>query len=165
MAGTLGGTLEHSMSSTSIQNYWINGDRAGEVAIDAGIVGDKGKPVIMVSGDDKVCRESEALLPWVVTAEVKRGITWKGGILLPQKKAHALLREKTIEAIRMLESGRNVQIPKARPLVYAKPITMRVELVERGILPNQYVKPYMTIIDGRTYEVTGDTMEEVLFRA
>ena len=93
------------MSSTSIQNYWINGNRAGEVAIDAGIVGDKGKPVIMVSGDDKVCREAEALLPWVVTAEVKRGITWKGGILLPQQKAHALLREKTIEAMRPDEAA------------------------------------------------------------
>ena len=67
MAGTPGGTLEHSMSSTSIQNYHINGVQAGEVAIDAGIVGDKGKPVIMVSGDDKVCREAEALLPSAVS--------------------------------------------------------------------------------------------------
>ena len=46
-----------------------------------------------------------------------------------------------------------------------KPITMRVELTERGILPSRYAKPYMTVLDGRTYEVTGDTMEEVLFRA
>ena len=161
MAGTPGGTLEHSMSSTSIQNYHINGQQAGEVAIDAGIVGDKGKPVIMVSGDDKVCREAEELLPWVVTAEVKRGITWKGGVLLPQKKAYALLREKTIEAIRHAEANPD----SVKPLQYAKPITMRVELVERGILPSSYAKPYMKIIDGRTYEVTGDTMEEVLFRA
>ena len=161
MAGTPGGTLEHSMSSTSIQNYHINGAQAGEVAIDAGIVGDKGKPVIMVSGDDKVCREAEELLPWVVTAEVKRGITWKGGVLLPQQKAHALLREKTIEAIRHAEANPD----SVKPLQYAKPITMRVELVERGILPSSYAKPYMKIIDGRTYEVTGDTMEEVLFRA
>lgn len=160
MAGTMGGTLEHSMSSAAIQNYRINGEPVGEVAIDAGIVGDRGKPVIMVSGDDKVCREAEALLPWVVTAEVKRGITWKGGILLPQQKAHALLREKTIEAIRAM-----AQCPSAfQPLQYRKPITMRVELTERGILPSQYAKPYMTVIDGRTYEVTGDTMEEVLFR-
>ena len=161
MAGTPGGTLEHSMSSASIQNYRINGMCAGEVAIDAGIVGDKGKPVIMVSGDDKVCREAEALLPWVITAQVKRGITWKGGILLPQQKAHALLREKTIEAIRAMEQSPDT----FRPLQYTKPITMRVELTERGILPSCYAKPYMKIIDGRTYEVTGDTMEEVLFRS
>ncbi|MGM9624259.1 MAG: M55 family metallopeptidase [Eubacteriales bacterium] len=157
MAGTSGGTLEHSMSSASIQNYHINGMRAGEVAIDAGIVGDRGKPVIMVSGDDKVCREAEALLPGVVTAQVKKGITWKGGMLLPAEKAYALLREKTIEAIR--------NAPNVAPLVFDKPITMRVELTERGILPSSYAKPYMRVIDGRTYEVTGDTMEEVLFRA
>ena len=35
MAGTPGAILEHSMSSKSIQNYWINGRLAGEVAIDA----------------------------------------------------------------------------------------------------------------------------------
>ncbi|MBQ8577367.1 MAG: M55 family metallopeptidase [Clostridia bacterium] len=157
MAGTLGGTLEHSMSSASIQNYHINGIPAGEVAIDAGIVGDKGKPVIMVTGDDKVCREAKELLPWVVTAEVKRGITWRGGMLLPAEKAYALLRERTIEAVQ--------NAAFARPLVWDKPITMRVELVERGILPSAYAKPYMRILDGRTYEVTGDTMEEVLFRA
>ena len=122
MAGTPGGTLEHSMSSASIQNYHINGMQAGEVAIDAGIVGDKGKPVIMVSGDDKVCREAKSLLPWVVTAEVKRGITWKGGVLLPQQKAHALLREKTIETIRAMEASPE----HIKPLQYDKPITMRV---------------------------------------
>ena len=95
-----------------------------------------------------------------MTAEVKRGITWRGGVLLPQQKAHALLREKTIAAIRNAETN-----PDVRPLVYNKPITMRVELVERGTLPSAYARPYMKIIDGRTYEVTGDTMEEVLFRA
>ena len=77
------------------------------------------------------------------------------------KKAHALLREKTIEAIRHAEADPD----SVKPLQYTKPITMRVELVERGILPSSYAKPYMKIIDGRTYEVTGDTMEEVLFRA
>ena len=68
---------------------------------------------------------------------------------------------KTIEAIRHAEANPD----SVKPLQYAKPITMRVELVERGILPSSYAKPYMKIIDGRTYEVTGDTMEEVLFRA
>lgn len=156
MAGTPMGTLEHSMSSAGIQNYHINGALAGETAIDAGIAGDYGKPVIMVSGDDKVCEEAKALLPWVVTAEVKKGLSWHGAMLLPQAKAHALLREKTIEAIR---GG-----ALAKPLVYEKPITLRVELVERGTLPLEYAKPYMKMIDGRTFEVTGDTMEETFFR-
>ena len=156
MAGTPGGILEHTMSSANVQNYWINGQAAGEVAVDAGIVGDRGKPVIMVSGDDKVCKEAKALLPWCVTAEVKKGITWKGGLLLPPAKAYALLREKTIEAVKNLS--------EAKPLVYDKPVTLRAERTERFVMPMQCTKPYMKIIDGRTYEVTGDTMEEALFR-
>jgi len=157
MAGTLGGTLEHSMSSASIQNYHINGKVAGETAIDAGIVGDYGKPVIMVSGDDKLCAEAKKLMPWVVTAEVKKGITWCGALLLPQEKAHEVIREKTIEAVK--------NAANAKPVVYEKPITLRVELVERGMLPNAYAKPYMNVIDGHTYEVTGNTMEETFFRS
>lgn len=156
MAGTPGGILEHTMSSANVQNYWINGQPAGETAVDAGIVGDKGKPVIMVSGDDKLCAEAKALLPWCVTAEVKKGITWKGGLLLPKGKAHELLREKTIEAVKNL--------PNAKPLVYSKPITLRTERTERFVMPTEYAKPYMKVIDGRTYEVTGATMEEALLR-
>jgi len=110
----------------------------------------------MVSGDDKACVEAKALLPGVVTAEVKKGITWKGGMLLPPQKAYALIKEKTKEAI--------AKLPGLKPLVYDKPIRLRVELTERSMLPLQYSKPYMKIIDGRTYEVEGSTMEEALFR-
>lgn len=156
MAGTPGGVLEHTMSSASVQNYWINGSLAGEVAVDAGIAGDQGKPVIMVSGDNKVCAEAKALMPWCVTAEVKKGITWKGGLLLPAAKAYGLLREKTVEAVK--------NIANAKPLVYDKPITLRTERTERFVMPMAYAKPYMKIIDGRTYEVTGNTVEEALFR-
>lgn len=156
MAGTPGAILEHTMSSATVQNYWINGIKAGEVAVDAGIVGDRGKPVIMVSGDDKVCKEAQNLLPKVVTAEVKKGITWRGGMLLPPHRAYTLIKEKTKEAISLLGDQ--------QPLVFTKPIKLRAELTERGMLPLPYSKPYMTIIDGRTYEVEGNTMEEALFR-
>lgn len=156
MAGTPGAILEHTMSSKAVQNYWINGRLSGETAVDAGIVGDRGKPVILVSGDDKVCQEAASLLPWVVTAEVKKGITWSGGMLLPPERAYAVLREKTREAI--------TKFAGMKPLVYEKPVRLRMECVERTVLPGQYAKPYMKIIDGRTYEVEGATMEEALFK-
>jgi D-amino peptidase len=156
MAGTPGAILEHTMSSAAVQNYWINGMKAGETAVDAGIVGDKGKPVIMVTGDDKVCKEARELMPNVVTAEVKKGITWKGGMLLPSEKAYKLIREKAKEAV--------AGLAHQKPLVFDKPIRLRAELTERSLLPLPYSKPYMKIIDGRTYEVEGATMEEALFR-
>lgn len=156
MAGTWGGILHHTMDSTNIMNYWINGLVVGETGVDAGIVGDKGKPVIMVSGDDKVCAEAKELMPWCVTCEVKKGITRNGGMLLPKAKAHALLREKTIEAVK--------NFPNTKPLVYAKPIVMRVEHTNKTIIPSPMQRPYMKQIDGRTFEVTADTVEEALYR-
>ena len=53
MAGTPGAILEHTMSSRSIQNYWLNGVKIGEFALDAAILTEYGKPIIMVSGDDE----------------------------------------------------------------------------------------------------------------
>ena len=156
MAGTPGAILEHSMSSAHVQNYWVNGVKFGETAIDAAIVGERGKPVIMVSGDDKLCAEAKAFLPWAVGCEVKRGVTWGGGMLLPQARAHALIREKTREAI--------ANFARMQPFTVAHPLTMRCEMVERGMLPGAYGKPYMRIIDGRTYEVDADSMEEALYR-
>ena len=152
MAGTLNGILDHSMSSASIQNYWINGEKAGETAIDAGIVGDMGKPVIMVSGDDKVCAEAKALLPWVVTCEVKKALNVFGGMLLTPERSAAMLRKKIFEAVE--------NAPNCKPLVYKKPIKFRVELIERMPLPNTIARPHVMIIDGRTYEVEGMTMDE-----
>ena len=156
MAGTPHAILEHTMSSASVQNYWINGSRAGETAVDAAIAGDFGKPVIMVSGDDKVCIEAKTLLPWIVTAEVKKGLGCYYAMLLPREKAMALLREKVKEAIK--------NFPNAKPYILDKPVKLRIEKCERIQLPYSD-KPYLKIIDGRTYEVEGASMEEALFRS
>lgn len=157
MAGEMGAILEHTMNSTKVQNMYINGEKVGETAIDAGILGEKGKPVIMVSGDDKVCREAEALIPGVVTAEVKRGLTCFGAMLLPRNKAHLLIQEKAKEAI--------LKYNNIKPVQFTKPIEFQIELTERSQLPNTLTHPFITYVDGRTFKVKGDTVEEAFFRA
>lgn len=154
MAGTLGALLEHTFSSKNIQNYWLDGKKIGEAEIDALGVGELGKPVVMVSGDDKLCEEVREFLPETVLCEVKRGMTWNGAMLLPRGKAHRKIEECTKEAIRKYKD-----IP-----VYKKqaPFTLRVELCERGILPFVAGDPRIKIIDGRTYEKTTDTIADLL---
>jgi D-amino peptidase len=156
MAGTPGAILEHTWSSKSWQNFWLNGIPAGEIAIDAGIAGDYDKPVIMVSGDDKVCHEASKLINGIVTAQVKQGFSVSGGRLLSMDNAHDLIRKKACEAIK--------KCANIRPFKVKAPVTMRLEKVERGQLPNIESKPYMKIIDGRTYEVYGDSVEQALWR-
>lgn len=152
MAGTPQAILEHTMSSKAWQNLWINGEKCGEVAIDAGIAGDHGVPTIMVSGDDKVCEESRQLIDGVVTAQVKKGLDVEGGILLPKEQAHERIREGAAKAVASCKT--------AKPLEFESPVTMRLELVSRGRVP--VARKHVKVIDGRTYEVVGPTVEETL---
>ncbi len=154
MAGTAGATLEHTFSSVNIQNYWLNGKKVGEAEIDALGAGELGKPVIMVSGDDKLCEEVCEFLPNTVACEVKRGMTWNGAMLLPKEKAHKKIAECTKEAIKRFRD--------IAPYSIKKPYVLRVELVERGILPFAAGDPRVKIIDGRTYEITVNSIAELL---
>ncbi|MCK9478590.1 MAG: M55 family metallopeptidase [Firmicutes bacterium] len=157
MAGSKAAVLDHTFNSKTIQNCWVNGRLVGETAIDAAILGDYGVPVIMVSGDDKVCGEAKEFLPWVVTAEVKKGVDRLGAMLLPQKKAHEVIRQKTIEAIQKIDT--------MQPFVFSKPVTMRIEKMEGMPILNKKRFPSMKFIDGRTYEIQAENMEEALFQS
>ena len=152
MAGTPQAILEHTMSSAEWQNFWLNGKKAGEVAIDAGVAGDYGVPTLMVSGDDKVCREARQLIKGVVTVEVKRALDLEYGILLPKEVAHERIRDGASRAVR--------QCREIRPFKVRRPVRMRLELVSRGVVPAG--RAGVRVIDGRTYEVTGPTVEAAL---
>lgn len=152
MAGTPRAILEHTMSSKDWQNFWMNGVKCGEVAIDAGIAGDHGVPTIMVSGDDKVCIEAEQFIEGVETAQVKQGLDVEGGILLSKDQAHDIIREKAAKAVSNCR--------KIKPYIVGSPVTMRLEKVSRGKIPLK--RKDVKIIDGRTYEVEGPSVEETL---
>jgi D-amino peptidase len=154
MAGTVEAVLEHTMTSKHWQNLQINGRLVGEVAIDAGIAGDAGVPTILVTGDDKVCAEAREFIPGIETAEVKRGLDCQGAQMLPKEAAHALIRTAAERAVRHRD--------KIKPYVVDKPVTMTLEVVSRGVVP--VTRSGVTPIDGRTFQVTGDTVEEAFRR-
>lgn len=154
MAGTPEAVQEHTMSPQGWQNFYINGVPSGELAIDAGIAGDHDVPLLMVSGDDKCCREAKRFFKNVVTVQVKTGLAREGARLLPMERAHQLIREGAEQACR---NYRN-----ARPYKVKKPVKMKLELVSRGKLP--VGGDDARILDGRTFEVQGRTVEEALMR-
>ncbi len=156
MAGTPEAILEHTMSSASWQNFHLNGRRVGEICLDAAVAGENGVPAVMLSGDDKACREAQQFIPGIVTACVKWGLCREGGRLLPSARAHALITEAACEAVQKADT--------IEPLVIEPPITARLERVSKGRLPTRGEKPYVKIIDGRTYEVTADSVEQAIWR-
>ncbi len=154
-AGTHQAILEHTYNSSAIQNYWINGMAVGEATVDAALAGDRGLPVMMVSGDDKLKQEVEENLPWAEYAQVKVSNHLFGGMLPHRQNALKVLKEKAKAAVSRFEQMQVYQVPA--------PVTLRIEKIERGSIPSDNTKPGMKIIDGRTYEITGDTMTEIFF--
>lgn len=93
MAGTPRAVLDHTMSSEGWHCFKVNGQALGEVGIDAALAGAVGVPVIMVSGDDKLCIEAKALLGEPIQAAcVKWGHARHGATCLPVEKTAALIR-------------------------------------------------------------------------
>ncbi len=156
MAGTPSALLEHTMSSKTVQNYWLNGRKVGEIGLDSAVASDHGKPVIIVSGDDKACAEATDWIPGVVTCQVKEGLHTQGARMLSLDAAHRLIEQKTREAI-----GR---IGSIKPITYEHPVTFRKEMMERVGVPNPFGRPDIRVIDARTVETTADTMEEAFYR-
>ena len=152
MAGTPGAVCEHTMSSKTWQNVWINGRKTGEIGICAYIAGEHGVPVIMVSGDDKACAEASEWLPEAVTCQVKKGYSCDGARIPAPEKALSLITAKTEEAVR--------KAARCPLLKAASPVTMRLELVSRNRTP---VNPAYRILDARTWELTQETVEKAFF--
>ena len=125
MTGTKQAVIAHTMD---IENrYVVNGNEYGEIAMDAALAAEEQqKPVIMVTGDDKTCIEAKRFLPWAVTCEVKRGLDFDKALLLAPAQAHALIREKTIEAVKNIKNAKLFPPPTA-------PVTMHVTSPTRAL--------------------------------
>ena len=156
MAGTYEAVMDHTMNQREIQNGWLNGKKCGEIGIDSAILSDMNIPIIMVSGDDKTCKEAQELIPNVVTAEVKKGTDRHGAMLLPPEKAKKVIYDKTVEAIS--------KIGEIKPVVYDKPIEFTIELTVTNQIPQLIARPNMTVIDGRTYSVKAENAEDAWYR-
>ena len=152
MAGTPGAVCEHTMSSKTWQNVWINGRKTGEIGICAYVAGEHGVPVIMVSGDDKACAEASEWLPEAVTCQVKKGFSCDGARIPAPEKSLRLITAKAEEAVR--------KAARCPLLKAASPVTMRLELVSRNRTP---VNPAYRILDARTWELTQESVEKAFF--
>ena len=81
MAGTPCATLPHTWVGSVVSEVRVNGRAFGEAALNAGIAGDLGIPVIFLSGDVAACAEARAFLGEdLTTVAVKRAVGPKSAI-------------------------------------------------------------------------------------
>jgi len=88
MEGTTAAVMNHTWSPTLIRKVWLGDVKVGEVGLSALIAGHYDVPIVLVTGDDKVSKESIALLGNVETAIVKYGVSrYTARCLTPAKTA------------------------------------------------------------------------------
>jgi len=112
MAGTRMANLEHTMDSSSWHCFCVNGTPYGEAEIDAEVAAECGVPVVMVSGDDRLCEEVRAWMGDIETAMVKQGLSRQGALVLSPAKGNEVVYKHARRAVERLAAGEKFSLPE-----------------------------------------------------
>lgn len=105
MAGTPDGVLCHTVSSQSWTNLRFNGRLVGETGINAALCGQWNCPVLLVTGDEAVCREGQELLgAGLTTVAVKKGLGRYSARQIPPVRARQMIEEGAKQALKDLKA-------------------------------------------------------------
>jgi D-amino peptidase len=113
--------LEHTYSSRTVGQAFLNGRAVGEVGLNAALAGHYGVPVTLVTGDLAVCKEAKELLGAGIEAvAVKRSYSRTAARCMPPAQAQRAIREAAQRAL-------TVAVP---PFVVRPPVTVTVEFLQ-----------------------------------
>ena len=113
-AGTENAILDHTISSSVVRSIRINGIEMPELGLNAAIAGYYGVPVVLVSGDTAVCRQTgEILGKDVVTVAVKEAFGRLAAKLVPMGEARQMITAGVRQAL-----GR---LPRVKPYKLSAP--------------------------------------------
>jgi D-amino peptidase len=144
--GTLHGVLSHTYSGASVESLHINGVEVGETAMNAGIAGHHGVPLIMVTGDQAVAAEAKSLSQDIETAIVKTAIGRRAAICLHPEKARQLIRDTATKAVKNRR--------RVKPVTYNTPVTYRIRFTDATRADAAAFIPGAKRLDGKTVELT-----------
>jgi D-amino peptidase len=120
----------------------------GEVGIDAAYCGAKGVPVILVTGDNKVCAEARNFLnPDLPVVTVKYALSRHAARLISPGVTHQMIRDEACKAVKNLKAY--------KPYTVQGPYEIQVQYMSTDLA--DYV-----VVDGdKTQRLDGQT---ILFR-
>ncbi len=154
MAGTLDGNLNHTFASQYINSMKLNGKYIGEIGMTAIMAGWFGVPTVLISGDEAACREAKAIIPNIVTAPVKKGLSQFCAISLQPEKARELIKEKAKEAVSRIKS--------IKPYKVKAPFILDVEHKATEGVSSRYGRMGVQKINSRTTRIVSNDFIEVM---
>jgi D-amino peptidase len=120
--GSPDAVLDHTWSSKTVVNVWLNDTLTGEYGLNAAVAGHFGAPVILVSGDQTACAQVAELLGEVETAVIKQASGRFAAECLPPRVTQDLICTCAQRAVQRLAQG---NVPE--PFVLDTPVTVTVE--------------------------------------
>ena len=147
------GVRAHTISSARLADVRLKGVSVSEAGLNAAIAGQFNVPVIMVSGDDAVVKETQALLGNVEGAVVK----WASGF----HSAKTLMPEAGQQLIRERVKNAMARIKDFKPYKLAAPVQLDVRF--KNYRPSE-VLSYLSIverIDAHSIRYVGKDMLDV----
>ncbi len=139
-AGTPDGVLCHTISTVKWRDLWFNDDLVGEVGVNAALCGHYGAPVLLVTGDEAVCRESRALLgDGLTTVAVKKGLTRYSARQIPPVRARQMIEKGAYDALQNLQA--------VKPYMPAQPTTIHFTVGNPENLNDFKGRPGLTLTE------------------
>ena len=149
----LDGVRAHTLSSARLTDVRLKGVSVSEAGLNAAIAGHFNVPVIMVSGDDAVVKETTALLGNIEGAVVKWASGFHSAKTMTPQMSYVLIRDKAQQAVK--------RISEFKPYKLAGPIELEVRF--KNYRPAE-VLSYLNIIqrpDSHSIRFVGKDIIEV----
>ncbi len=155
MAGTMNGFLDHTQSSKTWFNYWVNGRRMGELAQWAMVAGHFGVPMLMVSGDEAARSEARQFFGNIECVAVKQGTGRNKAALYDIGQCRDRIREAACKAVSL--AG------KVKPFTPILPMEVKLEVNRSDFCDGLANLPGVERVDARTVRKVAGSCLELFF--
>jgi D-amino peptidase len=141
-AGVIDGVLNHTISGSDIFELRFNGTPVGETGINAALCGTFECPVVLVTGDDAVCREGRELLgEGLTTVAVKQGLGRNSARNIAPQRAREMIEDCAERALADLSA--------VAPYDPGHPCEIEVDLMGSHLVEPYRFRHGIEIVDGR----------------
>lgn len=120
--GSPNAVLDHTWSSKTVANVWLNDILTGEYGLNAAVAGHFGVPVVMATGDQTACSQVIELLGEVETAVVKQATGRFAAECLAPALTQGMISDAASRAVTRLLEG-----DAPDPFVLDTPVRVTVE--------------------------------------
>ncbi len=139
------GLLNHTIMGSVVQELRCNGEPVGETAINAGIAGAMGVPVVLLTGDAEVAGEAQSLIPGIETVAVKDSFDRHASNCVPPSKTKGMIEEAAAGILSRVDS--------IDPLAVELPVVFQVTFRSTASVAMACLFPSVKPVDSKTIEI------------